>query len=124
MPFGPLNSFPQLRVVNTYQFQDNWTFYKGRHSFKAGINFTYQRSPNEFLPNANGQYSFTDYGQLGENTPFQIRIAAGQPSFEFREKDTFLYFQDDMKVTRNLTLNLGLTWSYFTQPANLFTRTP
>jgi Carboxypeptidase regulatory-like domain len=120
LPFGPLDSFPQLRVVNTYQFQDNWTYYKGRHSFKAGINFTYQRSPNAFLPNANGQYVFTDYGQLAQNAPFQIRIADGEPNFEFREKDTFLYFQDDLKITRNLTLNLGLTWSYFTQPANLF----
>jgi Carboxypeptidase regulatory-like domain len=120
LTFGPLDSFPQIRVVNTYQFQDNWTYYKGRHSIKAGINFTYQRSPNSFLPNANGQYFFNDYGALAENTPFQIRIAAGDPNFEFREKDTFLYVQDDLKLTPNLTLNLGLTWSYFTQPANLF----
>jgi hypothetical protein len=120
LSFGPNDALPQLRVVNTYQFQDNWTYYKGRHSFKAGINFTYQRSPNTFLPNANGQYSYTDYGALGENVPFQVRIAAGDPNFQFREKDTFLYFQDDLKLTRNLTVNLGLTWSYFTQPANLF----
>jgi len=120
LSFGPNDALPQLRVVNTYQFQDNWTYYKGRHSFKAGINFTYQRSPNTFLPNANGQYSYTDYGALGENVPFQVRIAAGDPNFQFREKDTFLYLQDDLKLTRNLTVNLGLTWSYFTQPANLF----
>jgi hypothetical protein len=120
LTFGTFNAFPQLRIVNTYQFQDNWTYYKGRNSFKAGVNFTYQKSPNIFLPNANGQYVFQDYGALGENTPFQIRIAAGDPNFQFQEKDTFLYVQDDIKVTRNLTLNLGLTWSYFTQPANLF----
>jgi hypothetical protein len=118
--FGPNDAFPQLRVVNTYQFQDNWTYYKGRHSIKAGINFTLQRSPNTFLPEINGNYTFTDYGAYAANTPFQIRIADGNPSFEFREKDTFLYFQDDLKLTRNLTLNLGLTWSYYTQPANLF----
>ena len=118
--FGPNNQFPQLRIVNTYQFQDNWTFYKGRHSLKAGINFTYQRSPNTFLPDYNGNYIYTDYGALGANTPFQIRFASGDPNFEFREKDTFLYFQDDFKLTRNLTLNVGLTWSYYTQPANLF----
>jgi hypothetical protein len=120
--FGPNSGFPQLRIVNTYQFQDNWTFYKGRHSLKAGINFTYQRSPNTFLPDYNGNYIYSDYGALGANVPFEIRIAVGNPSFEFREKDTFLYFQDDLKLTRNLTLNLGLTWSYFTQPADLFHR--
>ncbi len=118
--FGPNAGFPQLRVVNTYQLQDNWTYYKGRHSLKAGVNFTLQRSPNTFLPNINGNYIFTDYGAYSANTPFEIRIADGNPNFEFRERDTFLYVQDDLKLTRNLTLNLGLTWSYYTQPANLF----
>jgi hypothetical protein len=118
--FGPATFYPQLRVVNTYQVQDNWTYYKGRNSFKAGVNFTLQKSPNTFLPLVNGQYVFTDYGAVGQNLPFQIRIADGNPNFQFSEKDTFLYFQDDLKLTRNLTLNLGLTWSYFTQPANLF----
>jgi Carboxypeptidase regulatory-like domain len=118
--FGPNDALPQLKVVNTYQFQDNWTYYKGRHSLKAGVNFTLQRSPNTFLPEINGNYAFTDYGTYAANTPFQIRIADGDPNYEFRERDTFLYVQDDFKLTRNLTLNLGLTWSYFTQPANLF----
>jgi hypothetical protein len=120
LSFGPNTALPQLRVVNTYQAQDNWTYYKGRHSLKAGVNFTFQRSPNTFLPFVNGQYVFGDYGALGQNVPLQIRIADGNPNFQFSEKDTFLYVQDDLKVTSNLTLNLGLTWSYFTQPANLF----
>src|SRR6202043_3850932 len=33
---------------------------------------------------------------------------------------TFLYFGDDFIVRNNLTLNLGITWSYYGQPANLF----
>jgi Carboxypeptidase regulatory-like domain len=118
--FGPNTALPQQDVVNTYQLQDNWTYYKGRNSFKAGVNFTLQRTPNTFLPEVNGNYIFNDYGALGGNSPFEIRIADGNPNYELREKDTFLYFQDDLKVTRNLTLNLGLTWSYYTQPANLF----
>jgi hypothetical protein len=120
LSFGPNTALPQLRIVNTIQLQDNWTYYKGRNSFKAGVNYTNQRSPNTFLPLINGQYFFSDYGALGQNVPFQIRIADGNPNFQFTENDTFLYFQDDLKLSRNLTVNLGLTWSYFTQPANLF----
>jgi hypothetical protein len=120
LTFGPLTNLPQGRIVNTYQFQDNWTYYKGRHSLKAGVNFTYQRSPNAFLPNVNGQYRFTDYGQMAADIPNRIRIASGNPSLDFREKDTFLYFQDDVKLTNSLTINAGLTWSYYGQPANLF----
>lgn len=120
LAFGPNVVLPEGRVVNTYQFQDNWTYYKGRNSLKAGVNFTYQRSPNTFLPNINGNYIYSDYGAVGENVPFQIHIADGNPNLDFREKDTFLYFQDDLKASRTLTLNLGLTWSYYGQPANLF----
>src|SRR6185503_16182536 len=44
----------------------------------------------------------------------------GNAVSDFREYDTFLYAGDDWKITQNLTLNLGLTWSYYGQPANLF----
>jgi len=118
--FGPPTNFPQGRTVTTWQVQDNWTYILGRHSLKAGVNFTYQKSPNTFLPNYNGQFRFTDYAGYSENVPNRIRIASGTPLLNFNEKDTFLYFGDDFKVTRNLTLNLGLTWSYYGQPANLF----
>jgi len=84
------------------------------------VNFTYQRSPNIFLPNFNGAYRFTNWGSYGTDTPNRIRIAQGSPSLDFREKDTFAYFGDDFKVKNNLTLNLGITYTYYGQPANLF----
>jgi hypothetical protein len=118
--FGPPTNFPQGRDVKTWQLQDNWTFTLGKHSLRAGVNWTYQISPNTFLPNYNGQDRFLNWTTFAENIPNRIRIASGTPLLNFNEKDTFLYFQDDFKVTRNLTLNLGLTWSYYGQPANLF----
>jgi hypothetical protein len=118
--FGPATNAPQGRIVNTYQLQDNWTYVVGRHELKAGVNVTQQRSPNFFLPNVNGQWQFDDYGALATNVPTTIKIASGNPVLPFRETDTFLYIGDDFKVKNNLTLNLGLTWSYYGQPANLF----
>ncbi len=118
--FGPGTGFPQGRIVNTYQLQDNWNYLKGRHQLKAGVNFTYQHSPNHFLPNTNGSYVFNDWNAYAGNEPDHVNIAVGNPLLDFREKDTFLYFGDDFKVTSHLTLNLGLTWSYYGQPANLF----
>src|ERR1700730_258559 len=120
LPFGPATNAPQGRIVNTYQGQDNWSYLVGRHSLKAGVNFTYQRSPNKFLPNLNGQWRFSSWDTFGSDTPNRVRIASGDPVLDFREKDTFLYFGDDFKVKNNLTLNLGITWSYYGQPANLF----
>jgi carboxypeptidase family protein len=151
--YGPANNFPQGRIVNTYQLQDNWNFYQGKSQWKAGVNFTYQRSPNIFLPFINGGYSFSQFTNAGGaftsaggcsiaageelaiagqpsraaalsayacDIPKTINIALGNPSLDFREYDTFLYVGNDYKLKDNLTLNLGLTWSYYGQPANLF----
>ncbi|HYR43316.1 MAG TPA: TonB-dependent receptor, partial [Terriglobia bacterium] len=129
LSFGPATNAPQGRIVNTYQLQDNWSYFRGRHSLKAGVNYTEQRSPNKFLPNLNGQFRFRNFGDgvgashsgsFGANVPNRIRIASGDPDLPFRERDTFVYFGDDFKVKNNLTLNLGVTWSYYGQPANLF----
>jgi hypothetical protein len=120
LAMGPATNAPQGRIVNTYQVQDNWSWFLGRHGLKAGVNFTYQRSPNIFLPNFNGSYRFSNWARFAQDVPNRIQIAQGNPSLDFREKDTFVYFGDDFKVKNNLTVNLGLTWSYYGQPANLF----
>jgi hypothetical protein len=118
--FGPSTNFPQQRIVNTWQGQDNWNYVLGKHQIKAGVNFTYQRSPNIFLPNINGQFRFTDWDAFFTNTPDRVRVASGPSSLDFREYDTFLYAGDDWRIRQGLTLNLGVTWTYYGQPANLF----
>ena len=119
-PFGLNGGFPQGRIVNTWQAQDNWNYVMGKHTLKAGVNYTFQRSPNVFLPNLNGAFRFRDWGAFAADTPNRVRIASGPSSLDFREHDTFVYAGDDWKVSQSLTLNLGLTWSYYGQPANLF----
>ncbi len=120
LPFGLNGAFPEGRIVNTWQAQDNLNYVRGKHTFKAGVNYTYQRSPNTFLPNLNGAFRFADWEAFAADTPNRVRIAAGTPTLDFREHDTFLYAGDDWKVRQNLTMNLGLTWTYYGQPANLF----
>jgi hypothetical protein len=118
--WGPPNNLPQGRIVNTYQFQDNWSYLHGRHQFKAGANLTYQRSPNVFLPYYNGGFSFSSFNNFIANIPSAVNITLGNPNLDFREHDSFFYFGDDFKVKSNLVLNLGITYTYFGQPANLF----
>jgi hypothetical protein len=118
--FGPSNTYPQGRIVNTWQVQDNWNFVAGRHTLKAGVNWTYQRSPNTFLPNLNGSFSFTNWTNFITNTPSTVSISLGNPNLDFREYDTFWYFGDAFKVTPTLTLNYGVTYTYYGQPANLY----
>jgi hypothetical protein len=121
LSMGPATNLPQSRIVNTWQGQDNWNYVAGKHTFKAGVNYTFQRSPNIFLPNINGAFRYTSWTNFAQtNQPNRVQLASGDPSLDFREHDTFLYVGDDWKIGRSLTLNLGLTWSYYGQPANLF----
>jgi hypothetical protein len=120
--FGPANNLPQGRIVNTYQLQDNWSYVRGRHQIKAGTNLTYLRSPNVFPANFNGSYAFSTFGNFIANIPSSLSISLGDANLDFREHDSFWYVGDDYKVRSNLTLNLGLTYTYFGQPANLFNR--
>ncbi len=118
--WGVASNFPEGRIVNSYQLQDNFSYTKGQHQLKWGANITNQRSPNVFLPGYNGVYVFQDWGTYAANTPANTTLDIGNPEYPFKEWDTFLYVGDDWKIRHNLTLNLGLTWSYLGQPANLF----
>ncbi|HSZ62132.1 MAG TPA: TonB-dependent receptor [Terriglobales bacterium] len=120
--YGPSTSFPQGRIVNSDQIQDNWSYVRGKHQFKAGFNYTYQKSPNVFLPNGNGAFQYTDWGTYAANVANFTSITLGTPKLDFLEHDSFFYFGDDWKISTHLTLNLGLTYSYYGQPANLFTK--
>jgi hypothetical protein len=118
--YGPADNLPQGRIVNTYQLQDNFNYQLARHHLKAGINYTRQISPNVFLPNINGTFSFANWSSYLASQPEEINVADGNYKLDFRENDTFLYAGDDWQINPNLTLNFGLTWTFYGQPANLF----
>lgn len=118
--FGYASNLPQGRIINTYQLQDNLSWMHGKHTIKAGANLTYQRSPNVFPANENGTFGFSGIANYVQDIPTTVSLTLGNPNLDFREHDNFLYVGDDYKVTRNLTLNLGLSYAYFGQPANLF----
>jgi hypothetical protein len=118
--FGPSSTFPQGRIINTYQLQDNLSWIRGRHTMKAGTNLTYQRSPNVSLSNYNGTFSFGTMARYIQDIPTSVSITHGNPNLDFREHDNFFYVGDDFKARNNLTLSLGLSYAYYGQPGNLF----
>ena len=140
--FGPPKTAPQGGNLNAYQIQDNWNYVHGKAQWKAGANFTHHTNNGVFLPDYNGAFTYEPFANAGStnvttrdctvapggsltafaafacNIPTSITIADGSPTHQFRERDTFLYVGNDYKFKPNFTLNVGLTWSYFGQPAN------
>lgn len=143
--FGMQNNLPQGRIINNTQVQDNSSYLRGRHTFKFGGEFYKQRSPNVFLPNNNGTYSFSGSGTgcatlfpliaplpSDPNTVSQecgfsrfladrptLSLTDGSPKFNFKEYDLAAYFGDDWRLRDNLTVNLGVRWEFSSQAINL-----
>jgi hypothetical protein len=142
--FGMQSNLPQGRTINNTQVQDNASFIHGKHTFKFGGEFYKQRSPNTFLPNINGTYTFSNLGsavggscrsqfptlpkyngnicsfsRFLADTALNLGLTDGPPKFGFKEYDIAAYAGDDWRVKNNLTVNLGLRWEYSSQAINL-----
>ncbi|MGE0100855.1 MAG: TonB-dependent receptor [Blastocatellales bacterium] len=119
LTIGPATNLPQGRTVEAYQITDNITWTRGNHQIKMGVDVRKLQNIAPFLPNVNGNFQFDTAQQLVDNRPTQITVAFGPATLSYDEIDQFYYFQDDWRVTPNLTLNLGVRYENTGQPINL-----
>ena len=119
---------------DTWQEADNLSWVKGKHSMKFGGNII-RRQVDFFRPLAgkgyfnmcgNGTnpatisgYEVTDL-LIGFVCNYQVGPVLGDS--ETRNWEVGVYGQDDWRVTRRLTLNLGLRWDLLTWPVEKFNR--
>ncbi len=115
--YGYATNLPQGRTVKVTQVQDNANWTHGRHSISFGGDFTFQNSPNTFLPNYNGGFSYSSFSNYLQDMG-SLNLGNGNPVIPFTEPDFGLYIQDDWKVLPSLTLNLGFRYEFFDQAVN------
>ena len=124
------------RRQHTVQVADSLTIVKGKHTLKVGtdqrwvrLNFVNRLNPsgnfgfNSSLTNDPQRTAGTGFGMatflLGE-------VATGsqsvRPFFSFHTGSNGSYIQDDFKVTRRLTLNMGLRYDVSSGPVERWDR--
>jgi outer membrane receptor protein involved in Fe transport len=106
--FGVWEGLPQGREQRTYQFNDNFSLVKGSHNIKVGGEFYYLQADSFFDALQRPLLQFANIGDFQRGVPLVYQQRFGNSVRENRVKNLFSFVQDDWKVTRNLTLNIGL----------------
>ena len=102
----------QASTANTFEISDTLAWTKGAHAMRFGFDMRrYQINLfNNFA--SRGFLSFTSFQNFLLGNIFTSFVGTGITDRGFRARDISGFYQDDWKVSRKLTLNLGLRWDY------------
>jgi hypothetical protein len=117
---GGLNNFPQGRVDHTWQYQDVATYTLGRNALKFGFDIHRYWLSNVSAFDSKGTWAFSTFADFINNQATSLTQALNTSSYVATEWDHSYFFQDDLRATKNLTLNLGLRYQYSTVPLGFF----
>lgn len=123
---------PNLNIENRFQWSDNISWTRGKHALKFGVDLRRSRFDTVKGTPFFGQQIYGAIFTSSSNAPGSglplADFLLGYPSFIQgtpmldwgRQRSIYFggFFQDDWKITRNLTLNLGLRYELFTQPVD------
>ena len=125
---GQTRSLPIFRRENTYEYLDNMTFTVGAHTLKWGVDFRRRQLTIYQTNQGNGRFNFSpgltgSRTQVGTGGDSMASFLLGYPSLAAhdytlnwpgeRGSEIGVYFADDWRATKKLTLNFGLRWDYF-----------
>jgi hypothetical protein len=110
----------------TFNVRDNVSYLRGTHAFKFGFEFLNQIFDGDSLSWAQGDVkfsstkTFTTLEEFLQGIPKGGTILVGNPLTVGRLHDYAGFFQDDWRVTKRVTLNLGLRYEYSGIPSERY----
>ena len=129
LPIGYAANEPVQFAVTNIQGGDKFTWVKGSHILKWGVDLERMRFNQPFYNNSRGTIATTNawtgdsIGDLLLGLPASSTITAQTTRNYLRSTDFGSFFNDDWKLTRSLTLNLGVRYEIDTPPYDRYGRT-
>jgi hypothetical protein len=125
LAFGTDPQGPAFLLGTTYAYTDALTWVKSRHTWKVGAGFSAYQNNTTYDFYGIGQFEFVgpyDQGGIGTGDSFADFLLGLPNNFyeganaanNLRSKAVYGFVQDEWRVTKNLTLTLGLRYEYNT----------
>jgi outer membrane receptor protein involved in Fe transport len=111
---------PTSEINNTYGFTDTLSYIHGHHNWKMGGGVSTYQNNTLYDFYVNGEWDFTGSGGAGSGNSladFVLGIPSSYYQFpsapsNIRSKSYFGFLQDEWRLTKRLTLNLGVRYEY------------
>lgn len=118
LSFGnePFNGNNNQVINDVYTFTDNFSYFAGKHTVTAGVNYEYQKVGNMFMPGSQGYYVFGSLDDFTNNRApklFSINysLVPGQDavfSANLKVAQLGLYLQDEVTINPRFKLTYGV----------------
>jgi hypothetical protein len=109
---------------NSFQGGDDVFLIRGIHSIRFGVVVERMQDNQLSLPAVNGRFRFNSLQNFLTNRPlvFQGATNANVPDVGLRQTVFGTYIKDDVRLQKNLTVNLGLRYEMATVPTEAHNR--
>lgn len=104
---------PRQRVDTNWHYIDNISWKKGKNDFKFGYEFRRTSISQVFNRTFRGLLDFSSLANFLMGIPDGGTQGMGDTNRNTFENSNAFYVQDSYRMTRELTLNLGLRYDYF-----------
>jgi hypothetical protein len=115
---GPSRFGPSYSRQSLFQFTDDLSWVRGRHSVKFGFDHRFYRLPTSRPQSPYGFYQFNGLTDFLQARPASVELTLPDSNLDrnWRQSMTAAYLQDDIRLRRNLTLNLGVRYERVSVP--------
>jgi hypothetical protein len=111
-----LNWVPWTNKADDYQIRDDFSWTKGAHQFKFGASWAIYKKIQTYFADTEGQFGFSGNYTGNDFADYLLGLASSysedgyQGAGHWDNQSIAIYAQDNWKVSKKLTVNLGLRW--------------